>query len=133
MAAEQKCRFVYVLTCEVGTKRTLGFSVKLNPVGIASTQLCSTTLRPRPMPSTSTTRLDGHAAATSTALDPAYLIPGHVSRKSGASAVLSARQPRGGERARSSDRRRKAQFKKLLWFKQPCECTAMKLIELPPN
>ncbi|KAF1975531.1 phosphatidylinositol N-acetylglucosaminyltransferase [Bimuria novae-zelandiae CBS 107.79] len=63
--------------------------------------------------STATTRAD----ASSSTLDPKFLAPGDAFFNSAASAALSARQRK--QRARSTERRRKAQFKKLLWFKQP--------------
>ncbi|KAF2440458.1 phosphatidylinositol N-acetylglucosaminyltransferase [Karstenula rhodostoma CBS 690.94] len=66
---------------------------------------------------TSPTRVDAHAAASSSALDPNLLAPRDALYGSAVSAAWGARKRR--ERARSSDRRRKGQFKKLLWFKQP--------------
>lgn len=59
--------------------------------------------------------------SSSSSLDPNYLAPRDVFTSSAASAALSARQR--SSRSRSADRRRKPQFKKLLWFKQPCACT----------
>lgn len=71
------------------------------------------------MHSKPSTRIEAHVAGSSSALDPNYLAPSDVFYNSAANAALSARQRR--ERARSSERRRKPQFKKLLWFKQPCK------------
>lgn len=73
------------------------------------------------MHSAPSARIEAHAAGSSSALNPNYLAPSDVFYKSAANAALSARQR--SERARSSERRRKPQFKKLLWFKQPCKLT----------
>ncbi|OAG10633.1 phosphatidylinositol N-acetylglucosaminyltransferase [Paraphaeosphaeria sporulosa] len=66
---------------------------------------------------TSPTRVDAHAVASSSTLDPNLLAPRDALYGTAVSAAWSARKRR--ERARSSDRRREGQFKKLLWFKQP--------------
>ncbi|KAF9735029.1 phosphatidylinositol:udp-c transferase pig-c [Paraphaeosphaeria minitans] len=66
---------------------------------------------------TSPTRVDTHAAASSSALDPNLLAPRDALYPSAAITAWGARKRR--ERMCSSDRRREGQFKKLLWFRQP--------------
>jgi hypothetical protein len=73
-----------------------------------------------PMAATSSdTRSELHAAVSS-ALDARYLAPQDAYfNSSAAAAAMSARKRK--ERARSASRRRKVDYKKLLWFRQPCE------------
>jgi hypothetical protein len=61
-------------------------------------------------------------AAISSALETRFLAPEDAYFNStAAAAAMNARKRK--ERARSASRRRKVNYKKLLWFKQPCELT----------
>jgi phosphatidylinositol glycan class C protein len=77
------------------------------------------------MPATLPDAPPAHHAAVSSALDHKYLAPEDAYFNSTASAAaMSARKRK--ERARSASRRRKGDYKKLLWFRQPCEYGSMR-------
>ena len=81
------------------------------------------------MPSVSTTSAPGH---DSQRLAPEDAFYNPASRRPlTAEAALSGRKRR--ERPRSSSRRRKGNYKKLLWFKQPCELFGLIIAHFMPD